>query len=218
MSNIIRHIGNVRSTGSRVIVLWRQLPNDPEHCLVVYNDSLPEMYVHAVTDLTLKQGQASIDLWEVMDKVGYLDGKKMLDVLHSLSYIRKQRTSDIDMQIGNGGKISLSELNSEIGNSITKSHKDGKVKDYNPFDTSKVEYLEHDSIVSKLLREAQEYERLSKDTYERVYTLEPSLRPKAEVAEVDKTKLVIELPSDISQTKAIEKVKKILQEYRKSEE
>lgn len=214
MSNITRHLGVVRSTGSRVIVLWRYIPDDVEHCLVVYTDSIPEMYTHAVQEITLGKGQASIDLWEVMDKVGYLDGKKMLDVLHSLSYIRKQRTADIDMHIGNGGKIALSELNREINS--TMDQKDGKVKDYNPFSNQETDFVEHDTIVNKLIREAQEYDRLSKETFERVYTLEPSLRPQAqvlnEVPESDTRSFYLEIPEGISQAKAIEKLKKLLQE------
>lgn len=214
MSNITRHLGVVRSTGSRVIVLWRYIPDDVDHCLIVYTDSIPEMYTHAVQELALGKGQSSIDLWEVMDKVGYLDGKKMLDVLHSLSYIRKQRTADIDMLVGNGGKIALSDLNREINSTI--SQKDGKVKDYNPFSNEKTDFVEHETIVSKLLRDAQEYERLSKETYERVYTLEPSLRPQvqvvSEVEQPDSKVLYLEIPEGISQAKAIEKLKKLLQE------
>ncbi|WPK19499.1 hypothetical protein [Salmonella phage SD-1_S14] len=33
----IRHVGVMRNTGSRVFVVWRSLPDDPEHCLIGSN-------------------------------------------------------------------------------------------------------------------------------------------------------------------------------------
>lgn len=60
--SIVRHCGVVRSTGSRVFVVWRQLENDPSHCLVVYRDSLPEVYSNRVAELVLGRGQSSIEL------------------------------------------------------------------------------------------------------------------------------------------------------------
>lgn len=217
MSNITRHQGVVRSTGSRVFVLWRQIPDDRAHCLVVYRDSLPEVYANTVTDLVLGKGQASIDLWEVMDKVGGLDGRKMLDVLHGLGYIRKQRTCDIDMHVGNGVKYSLEALNDSLD--MQSQHTDGKVKDYNPWEKQQepADFAEKGTIVEKLLNEAAEYERLHHETLERAYNLEPGLRPQATTHELaddglDSKSFYIELPEGITQTKAIEAVKKALQE------
>lgn len=215
MSGITRHTGVVRSTGSRVFVLWRQLENDPTHCLVIYRDSLPEAYVSKVTDLVLgSQGQSSIELWQVMDKVGVLEGANMLTLLHKMGYIRKQNTLDIDMHIGGSNKIPLNVLNDEINQSPAMVS--GTVKDFNPYDKSEVQYPEQDSIVSRLLEEADKYEQLAVANRERAYNLDPSLRPKAEVlsdvAHAPSDKFFVELPDGISQAKAVELVKKALKE------
>lgn len=216
MSKIIRHQGVARNTGSRVFVLWREVPDDPSHCLVVYRDSLPEVYANTVTDLVINKGQSSVDLWEVMHQIGYLDGKKMLDVLHGLGYIRKLRTSDIDMHVGGDAKIALDILNQSINEQAIQ--KDGKVKDWSPFDNNiQQDGVEKGTIVEKLLSDARAYENLAKETYERAYNLEPSLRPQAQVVEdlpeeQDKKTLYLEIPDGISQTKAIELLKKALQE------
>lgn len=213
---ITRHCGVVRSTGSRVFIVWRQLPDQPAHCLAIYQDSLPEQYAFAVQELVLGRGQSSIDLWDVMDKVGVLDGRKMLDVLHSLSYLRKLSTADVDMHVGNGAKIALNLLNDQLDSQ--KEHTDGKVKEYNPFeDKGQHDFQESGGIVSKLLSEAAQYEQLAKDTYERAYALEPSLRPQAQVVsepknETDKRTFFIEIPDGVSQAKAIELLKKKLKE------
>lgn len=215
MSNIVRHNGVARNTGSRVFVLWREIPDDPSHCLIVYRDSLPEVYANTVSDLVMGKGQASINLWEVMDKIGYLDGKKMLDVLHGLGYIRKLRTSDIDMHVGGNAKVALDILNQSINEQAIQA--DGKVKDYNPFDGQiQNDSVEKGTIVEKLLNDARQYERLAKETYERAYNLEPSLRPQAHVVEeapvADTSTFYLEIPEGVSQTKAIELLKKFLQE------
>lgn len=211
---ITRHCGVVRATGSRVFVVWRQLPDQPKHCLVIYQDSLPEQYAYAVQELVLGRGQSSLDLWDVMDKIGVLDGRKMLDVLHQLSYLRKLATADIDMHVGNGAKIALNLLNEQLDEQ--KVHTDGKVKEYNPFDDSnQTSFQESDGIVAKLLSEAAQYEKLAKDTYERAYALDPSARPQAQVVDIqseNKKSFYIEIPDGISQAKAIELLKKSLKE------
>lgn len=202
MSGIIRHCGVVRSTGSRVYVLWRSLENDPEHCLVIYRDSLPEVYAHPVERLVMGVGQNGVELWEIMHKAGYLEGHNMLSSLHNNGYIRKQNTNDIDMHIGGNRKICLKELNSEIQSSTDKAV-DGKVKDFNPFDDKEVSYPEKDGIVNRLLAEAEELEQRAKENRERAYSLDPTLMP----AKAETKTFYIELPEGISQAKAIEAVK-----------
>lgn len=208
----IRHCGVIRNTGSRVFVVWRTLPDDYENCLVVYRDSLPEAYVQAVTDLVMTRGQSTIDLWEVMHSIGYLDGRKMLDVLHNYQHLRKVRTCDIDIHTGGNVKISLDVLNEAIDGNASTTQQDGKVKDYNPFKPQQQDTkVEEATIVNHLLKEAQQYKQLSEETFERVYNLEPSLRPSGEVQNNDGF-FSIDFPEGISQTKAIEKLKKVFAE------
>lgn len=223
--SIVRHCGVVRSTGSRVFVVWRQLENDPNHCLVVYRDSLPEVYSNRVAELVLGRGQSSIELWDVMDKIGTLEGGNMLSVLHRMGYIRKQNTLDIDMHVGGTNKIPLNVLNVEINESAVV--RDGTVKEFNPYEqaqTQQVQYPEQTSIVTRLLEQADQYEQLARENRDRAYSLDPSLRPKAQIldeaafynnSEVNEDKeqtLFVELPDGISQTKAVELVKKALKE------
>lgn len=221
--SIVRHCGVVRSTGSRVFVVWRQLENDQSHCLVVYRDSLPEVYSNRVAELVLGRGQSSIELWDVMDKIGTLEGGNMLSVLHRMGYIRKQSTLDIDMHVGGSNKIPLNVLNEEINQSAVVQ--DGTVKAFNPYEQqqSQTQYPEQGTIVSRLLEEAAKYETLARENRERAYNLDPSLRPQAQavvlpsdsVVEADSqepTSLYLELPEGISQAKAVELVKKALKE------
>lgn len=221
---IVRHKGIVRSTGSRVFVLWRECPDDPTHCLVIYQDSLPEAFSVPVVNLINGVGQRDIDLWKVMHEIGVIEGANMLTVLHKYGYIRKQNTVDVDMHVGDNKKIALNLLNAEIDHEIQLSA--GTVKDVNPFELRDQEakdddYPEKNSIVKSLLADAKKYEELSKNSYERAYKLEPSLRPVPESTsqnseKSDKSTLVLELPADISQTKAIEMVKSAMKAFKEA--
>lgn len=218
-NDIVRHCGVVRSTGSRVIVLWRQIDeSDKEHCLVVYRDSLPEVYRQPVETLTMGKGQNGVDLWDIFDKQGRLEGHNMLTALHQNGYIRKQATADIDMHVGGHRKVCLRDLNSEIDDSLRrKQETDGFVKDYNPFDKQEVQYPEQDGIVSRLLQEAQELETRAKENRDRAYSLDPSKRPvthSAPVSENASRVFYIEIEEGISQAKAIERLKKEFKERR----
>lgn len=207
---IKRHCGVVRSTGSRVYVLWRQLEDDPTGCLVIYRDSLPEAYAGKVIELVEGRGQSSIELWDVMDKIGVLDGQNMLSLLHKMGYIRKQNTLDIDIHIGGVNKIPLNILNDEINQSSTLT--DGTVKNFNPFEKQQeVNYPEQNSIVGRLLTEAKQYSQLANENYERAYNLEPGLRPSSTVSHNENV-FTVEFPADISQTKAIEILKNAIKE------
>ena len=144
-----------------------------------------------------------------MNAVGVLDGRKMLNVLHEGKYLRKVRTADVDMHTGGNNIIPLNVLNERFSANLTE---ESKIKDYNPFNPEMQDTkIEEMTIVSELIKEAQKYEKLSKDYYERLYNLEPSMRPQGEVKESEGF-FSIEFPNDISQTKAIEKLKKVFLE------
>jgi hypothetical protein len=214
MSNITRHVGIVRSTGSRVFVVYREIPDDPEHCIIIYQDSIPEVFSQTVSSLVHGQGQNSPNLWEVMDKVGVLDGRKMLNVLHGHGFLRKQRTCDIDLHLGGNNKICLAELNESISEQkATTEHKDGTVADYNPFDPKRIsDNVERVTIVDKLIADAEQYRQLYTDTLERAYSIDPTRRPLGDDTPetADNSTFTITLEDGISQTKAIEAVKKAL--------
>ena len=42
--DFLRHVGRVDSTGSRIVVVFRQLPDEPENALIVYSDALSDRY------------------------------------------------------------------------------------------------------------------------------------------------------------------------------
>lgn len=209
---ILRHQGFMKNTGSRVFVIFRELPNDPNTCLICYRDALPEQYVHKVTDVVLNQGQRSADLYKVMEHETLEQGQ-MLTVLHRMGYLHSVRTSDVEMHLGDSGKIQLDILNNEIRKSSQDNMTDGKVS-YNPLDTKySEEFIEQDGIIGNLKAEAEKFAALAESAYKRLYDLDPSLKPKPK-SDIEEDCLVLKVPLDLSQAKAIELLKKELKKIR----
>ena len=50
MAAFIKHVGKHKGTGTRLSVVFMQLPEEPENALVVYSDSLPDKYHQSFMD------------------------------------------------------------------------------------------------------------------------------------------------------------------------
>lgn len=211
---IIRHQGTMKNTGSRVFVIFRELPADRNKCLVCYRDALPEQYVHKVTDIVTGKGQHSTDLYKVMEHETLEQGQ-MLTVLHRMGYLSSVNTADVEMHTGDSGKIQLNVLNDAIRQTSAETIKDGTVQ-YNPLETNITEdFVEQGGIVKNLLAEAEKHEMLARTARERLYNLDPTYRPSsANVEDESEGEIVIRFRSDITQSKAIELVKKELKQRR----
>lgn len=217
MSNkITRHVGTARNTGSRVYVVWRSLPDEPDMALIVYRDGLPGPYADPIHELVMGRGQQHMDLYTVMDSAGRLDGGNMLTVLHKLKYLHKVPTNIIDMHVGGEAKISLDVLNARLAEQSASTISAGQTKAYNPMDIHGDDgYPESTGVVAQLLADAAKHKQVSDSIYERAYTLDPSLRPAPTETVVNDPKvLTIHIPVDATQAKAVEMVKQVLREYK----
>lgn len=212
MSKVQRHIGVMRNTSSRVYIVWRSLPDDPDSALIIYRDSLPGPYADPVYELVMGRGQETTELYEVMDKVGRLDGSNMFTILHKTKYLVKVPTNMVDVHIGGDAKIPLNELNKTIDNA-DRTIDAGKTKVFNPLQKStEIEYSEAGGIVTQLIQDAERHQQLADSIRERAYTLDPTQRPsKTSVAEDDSV-LVVKIPKNYSQAKAVDLVKQALKE------
>lgn len=212
----IRHIGSIKNTGSDVIVVYRSIPDEVDHCLVIFRDSLPEVYSHKVITFVNGIGQRSVDLFEVMHEAGILEGQNMLGMLHKHGMLKKYRTSDVVMRPGGSQTIRLDELNKIIDDE--KKMKDGTVKAFNPFDMGSVEAqsaLEDRGLVDRLMIQYQEHLEKAAHYLNRAKELDPSIKV-AEEEVKNRDVLHIDLPADITQSKAVELVKKLIKEFQES--
>lgn len=214
-----KHIGTMTSTGSRVFVVFRQIPNDPNHCLVTYRDSIPEIYAYAVGKFVNEEGQNYVDLSEAMHLRGIMPtGENMLSALHNGGLLVRKPTSEVQMWLDERNSIMLDVLNDNL-DAVTTQKPSHEVSDFNPFDTTESTVLE--DIISQIKSHEREIESLisrAKMLDETFEYGEPVEQPIV-LDEDSSDDLVIRIPAEdivtMSQTKFNEIAKGHFKEHKK---
>ena len=151
---MIKHVG--RHNDQKVAIIFKTIPDDPNHALVVYSDTLPT-FIHdgMMGILESTNGQAANDLSVELDKHTLADGRNILQALHTDGYLTKVETRHVIVEANSKSGVRLDELNSMLGEMSA-----GGIKDQ----------------ASDLIRRANAM-------LEEAYRLDPSLRPAEAVAE-----------------------------------
>jgi hypothetical protein len=111
----VKHVGRVRATGKKCIVVFRTLPGDAYNCLIAPTENLPDSYHDALINLVESSGgQSSNEFGEIMARSVFPDGSVMLAALHTQGRLIKVSTDQIDMIPNSSTRIQLSELNQII--------------------------------------------------------------------------------------------------------
>ena len=107
---MIKHVG--KHNNKRIVVLWRQVPNETHMALVSYSDTLPRM-IHDELMRVLESpvGQNSKDLSDVLFRTVMADGRNALEVLHKEGFIKKIPTSQVLITPTAKSTVRLDELN-----------------------------------------------------------------------------------------------------------
>ena len=115
----IKHVGRVRSTNKKVVVVFRTLPGDAFNCLIAPTENLPESYHDALINLVESPaGQNANEFGEVMARSQFPDGSNMLSALHTQNRLIKVSTDQIDMIPNSAVSVQLSELNQIIADQM----------------------------------------------------------------------------------------------------
>lgn len=121
MVDFTKHVGR-NQNGTRLVVVFREIPDDEEHCLVVETDSLPDMYHdQLLQEVDSRDAQATVNLYEVLQRRSFGDGGQMLNTLHNRGFLRKYKVSQIEMQPMPNRLVALSLVNEQIKNGTMES-------------------------------------------------------------------------------------------------
>jgi hypothetical protein len=111
----IKHVGRIKATGRKCIVVFRTLPGDAFSCLVIMTESLSESYHDSLINLIESNAaQSNSELSEVLARAVFSDGSTMLPSLHVKGLFTKLPTSAVEMTPNSSVNILLSELNQII--------------------------------------------------------------------------------------------------------
>jgi len=114
MARFIKHVGQ-DGKGAPVVVVFREVPNDSENCLIVRTTDLPELHqadlIKAVESVS---GQDANDIGDFLHRQKFNDGTDMLSTIHAKGWLTKVPTKHIVMVPSPGNKINLQDLNKEL--------------------------------------------------------------------------------------------------------
>lgn len=117
MTNL-KHVGRMIGNQRKVIIAYRVLPGDPDHCLVVQTENLDaEMHDSIIKLVESNAGQTAYEFAEAMTRSRMADGRIMLAALHTTGKLTKMPTNSIEMVPNQQTSILLSELNKSIAES-----------------------------------------------------------------------------------------------------
>jgi hypothetical protein len=108
----LKHVGKIKNTGSKVLVVFRTLPGESDMALVVQTSPLADAYHNAIIDVVdSDQAQESNEFGEIMFIRSFPDGRPMLQALQADGRLQKVSTSSIIMTPTPNSEIILAELN-----------------------------------------------------------------------------------------------------------
>jgi hypothetical protein len=112
---MLKHVGRMANNKRKVIVAYKVLPGDPDHCVVVTTENLEAGDHDTLIKLVESAaGQEADDLATVMMRTPLSDGSNMLARFHTTGKMVKVPTADVEMVPNQNTTIRLNELNEAI--------------------------------------------------------------------------------------------------------
>ena len=180
-----RHVGKIKSTSQRCLVVFRQVPDEPDSCLVTITDQLPDRY-HAdiINGVESVSAQNELEFATYASRTPLSSGENMLSWLHGQGRLKKMPTDDITMLPAPNQVISLTELNEHL-NTIKKENTPAEVATVPPVTvpeqadtTGTGSALGDRQLAKNLLNQALTYEKEVNRLREQAYKVAPNLKPK----------------------------------------
>lgn len=191
-TNNLKHVGQLVNTQKRCIVVFREIPGEPENCLVVDTDALPDwMHDDVINAVESPSAQAESNFYEAAQRKLLSDGSNMLTTLHVSGRLMKTPTDNVMMVPNRETSIRLSELNAIIreqtGDAPAVKKPDNEL-DVVGKDVSDVAApqpsqssdgaIDETEMAKSLLAQADKFESEAKLLREQAYEMEPSLKPR----------------------------------------
>jgi hypothetical protein len=112
MAKSLKHVGKVKNTGSKVLVVFRTLPGESNTALVLPTATLPDIYHNSIMELVeTDMAQQSYELGEIMFVRSFPDGRNMLQAMQLDGRLQKVATDNITMTPTPVSEIPLDQLN-----------------------------------------------------------------------------------------------------------
>lgn len=115
MAKSLKHIGKMKNTGAKVLVVFRTLPGESNMALVLPTATLPDAYHNSIMDLVeTDQAQQAYEFGEMMFVRMFPDGRPMLQAMQADNRLQKVPTDSVMMTPNPQNEIVLDQLNALI--------------------------------------------------------------------------------------------------------
>lgn len=182
MTKYFKHVGKIKNSGRRVVVIVNQIPGAEKNALVVDVDSVPDAYQQFLMDLVQSPAaQASNELGDVLNRYASPDaGKSMLKSLNDRQYLSPMTVTNILMYPAPNFPIELSQVIKLInGEDVEKIKNDHSVDTlHGTVSKLNAEEIEKNINVAKnILAEAHRLDFEAKKKRDQAYAMAPTLNP-----------------------------------------
>jgi hypothetical protein len=111
----LKHIGKMKNTGVKVLVVFRTLPGESNYALVLPTANLPDQYHDSIMTLVeTDQAQEAFEFGEIMFTRTFPDGRPMLQAMQADNRLQKVATDLVVMTPTPNDSIQLDSLNALI--------------------------------------------------------------------------------------------------------
>ena len=118
---VLKHVGKYGE--KPCVVVFREVPNEPENCLIVETTSLEDQkHDDLMSVVQSLEAQESNEISEVLSRRQFTDGSNMLNDLHFTKKLIKVSSDLVFLTPTPTDKIALAEVNKEINKLATGSN------------------------------------------------------------------------------------------------
>jgi hypothetical protein len=108
----LKHVGKMKNTGAKVLVVFRTLPGESSMALVLPTATLPDLYHNSIMDLVENdQSQQAFEFGEMMFVRMFPDGRPMLRAMQADNRLQKVPTDSVIMTPNPQNEVPLGDLN-----------------------------------------------------------------------------------------------------------
>lgn len=112
---LIKHLGQLANTTTRVVIVFHRIPGRPDHALVTEVDSLPDRIKDPLENILLTEGQQYDELYKILARRLMPDNNKSILVeLHERGYLKPVPQKNIVFNVGRGKTVSFDEVLKEL--------------------------------------------------------------------------------------------------------
>lgn len=197
MAQLMKHVGKYGE--KPCVVVFREVPNEPENCLIVQTGALPDVQHDDLMEVIQSaEAQEANDVSQVLHRRQFRDGENMLSAMHFGKKLQKVPVSQVSLTPTPSQSVPLAEVNAEIrkieGGYIPPVNDDSHLEEQTRVTTEQVEGTpaNEEAAASNEPSKAQSLvfqAQLMKEDAERMvaeadaklaeaYALDPSLQPK----------------------------------------